>query len=174
MSMVFKFRLLSDEDENFIRDYELLYDSTLTDFHNLICEDIGYDEQEMASFFLSDGSWAKLREFTLFDMGMSESEMQDEFAPVAMDNVTLGQIIHHNNERLLYVFDLMEDRAFFVELIEAKKAEDGRQYPNVVFANGVAPDQFDAENVKASRSIFDEAMDDFGEFDGDDSYDDEY
>lgn len=174
MSMVFKFRVLSDEDENFIRDYEIKYDSTLEDLHNLICEDIGYDNQEMTSFFLSDGSWQKLREFTLFDMGLSESEMEGEDAPMPMADVLLGQIIRENHQRLLYVFDLMEDRAFFVELIEAKKEDVTKEYPAMVFANGDAPDQFDAEASNANRSIFEEAMDDFGDFSGDDGYDDEY
>lgn len=175
MSMVFRFRVLSDEDENFIRDYELMYDNTLTDFHNLICKDIDYDPDEMTSFFLSDESWHKIQEFTLFDVGMSESEKQDEFAPIAMDDVMLGQIIHSKHERLLYVFDVMEDRAFFVELMEAKEVEEGREYPAVVFANGQAPDQYDAELSMGNKSIFEEAMGGFEDFEGDDSYyDDEY
>lgn len=174
MSMVFRFRVLSDEDENFIRDYELMYDNTLTDFHNLICKDIGYDPDEMTSFFLSDSSWHKIQEFTLFDVGMSESEMQDEFAPIAMDGVLLGQIIRHKHERMLYVFDVMEDRAFFVELMEAKEAEEGRTYPDVVFANGQAPDQYDADLSMGNKSIFEEALGDFEDYAGDDSYDDEY
>ena len=32
MSMVFRFRMLSDENDNFVRDYEALYDMTLLDF----------------------------------------------------------------------------------------------------------------------------------------------
>ena len=30
MSMVFRFRMLSDENDNFVRDYEVLYDTTLS------------------------------------------------------------------------------------------------------------------------------------------------
>ncbi|MEG1635850.1 MAG: hypothetical protein RR388_09495, partial [Rikenellaceae bacterium] len=68
--MIFKFRMLSDEDENFLRDYEISYDATLKDFHSLICDDIKYDPEQMCSIFLCNDRWMKLREFTLFDMGV--------------------------------------------------------------------------------------------------------
>ena len=37
-----------------------------------------------------------------------------------------------------------------------------------------APDQYDPEASEQSGSIFDEIMGEFNDFDGDDSYDDEY
>ena len=40
MSMVFRFRMLSDENDNFVRDYEVPYDMTLLDFHNFILHKI--------------------------------------------------------------------------------------------------------------------------------------
>ena len=43
------------------------------------------------------------------------------------------------------------------------------------FENARVPDQYDPDAVPADDgSIFDEMMDEFGEFDGDDNYDDEY
>ncbi len=50
MSMVFRFRMLSDENDNFVRDYEVLYDTTLLDFHNFILRSLEYEDC-MASFF---------------------------------------------------------------------------------------------------------------------------
>ncbi|MFI3321925.1 MAG: hypothetical protein R3Y50_05315 [Rikenellaceae bacterium] len=176
--MIFKFRMLSDEDENFIRDYEISYDATIKDLHTLICNDIDYDAEEMCSIFLCDEGWMKLREFTLFDMGVGGSDAIDgdeQSLPVAMDSVLLGQAVRTKFARLLFVFDLFEDRAFFLELLEAKEGEEGKEYPRLLFANGEAPDQFDASQSVANRSIFDEAMDDFSDFGGDDDYyDDEY
>ena len=37
MSMVFKFRMLSDENDNFVRDLEVPYDMTLRGFTNSSC-----------------------------------------------------------------------------------------------------------------------------------------
>ena len=175
MSMVFNFRMLSDEDDNFVRDYEVPYDMTLKDFHRFICDDLQYDAMEMASFFKSDKSWQKLKEFTLVDMGIHpQDDLDDDLMPVAMEQVLLGQIIRQEHDRLLLVYDLFEDRAFFIELMSARKTDPDMEYPRVVFANGEAPDQFDAEKNAENKSIFDEAMDDWGSYEGDDNYDDEY
>lgn len=171
MEMVFKIRMIGDEDDNFLRDYEVLYSMTLFDFHNFICDDLGYDAGNMTSFFLSNKRWEKLREFTLIDMGENPD---DENAPIAMENVTLGQIFHNNNDRLIYTFDIFEDRALFLELMATEKCKDVTDYPIVRLANGEAPDQFDASLSPSNKSIFDEAMDDYSDFDGDDQYDDEY
>ena len=51
--MVFRFRMLSDENDNFVRDYEVLYDTTLLDFHNFILRSLEYEDC-MASFFTAD------------------------------------------------------------------------------------------------------------------------
>ena len=60
MSMVFRFRMLSDENDNFVRDYEVLYDTTLLDFHNFILRSLEYEDC-MASFFTADDRWEKQR-----------------------------------------------------------------------------------------------------------------
>lgn len=172
MSMIFNFRMISDEDDNFIREYEISYNATLKEFHEFICSDLEYDEYEMTSFFLSDEMWQKLKEFTLEDMGLEQSE-SDEFAPIPMEQVTLGSIIHNKHERLLYVFDIFQDRVYFIELMEAKRAEDSVEYPRTLLSHGVAPDQFDSSVQTNNKSIFDEAMDDWGDFGGNDECDDE-
>ena len=58
----------------------------------------------MASFFTADDRWEKQREFTFMDM-----DDGSENAPVAMEKVTLGQIIHDRRDRLIYLFDLFGD-----------------------------------------------------------------
>ena len=169
MSMIFTWRMLSDEDDNFVRDYEVPYDMNLLDFHKFICEDLGYENSTVSSFFLSDQMWERHTEFTLIDMGQDPDA---EDAPVAMESVCLGQIIKHNNERLIFLFDMFENRAFYLEMTAVKKAEADKDYPCCIFSHGEAPDQFSAEMNPSNMSIFDEAMDDFAEFEGDDYYDD--
>ena len=103
--MVFKFRMLSDENDHFVRDYEVPYDMTLLGFHEFITRSLGYEEG-MSSFFTADKQWNRLREFTLMDMGDNSED-----APLPMADITLGQLIHNNRDRLIYQFDLMGDRA---------------------------------------------------------------
>ena len=162
--MVFRFRMLSDENDNFVRDYEVLYDTTLLDFHNFILRSLEYEDC-MASFFTADDRWEKQREFTFMDM-----DDGSENAPVAMEKVTLGQII------LIYLFDLFGDRAYYLELTGAYEADKEASYPREIYAQAEAPDQYDPSKnrVDDEGSIFGEMMSDFNDFEGDDNYDDAY
>lgn len=167
--MVFRFRALSDENDNFVRDWELAYNSSLLDFHNHICTDLEYDPCTMASFHLSDSFWEKCREFTLLDMGMAG---EDEV--IAMENVRLDAVIEDNGDRLIYTFDVFGDRSLFIEMMGAYKAEEGASYPRTVLAEGAVPPQFDAAKLDADNSIFDEAMGEFSGFDGDEMMGDDF
>lgn len=168
MSMVFQFRMLSDENDNFVRDYEVLYDMSLLEFHEFLLETLEYEEC-MVSFFTADTKWEKLSEFTLMDMGENSED-----APRPMDGVTLGQIIHNNRDRLIYQFDMFGDRAYFLELVGAYESEKGARYPREIYAQAEVPDQYDVSAVSRNDgSIFDEGMDEFNDFEGDDCYDDE-
>lgn len=169
MSMVFRFRMLSDENDNFVRDYEVMYDTTLLDFHRFILQSLEYEDC-MASFFTANERWERQREFTLMDMGGGSED-----APETMERVTLGQLIHHHRDRLIYLFDLFGDRAYYLELTGVYEADDDSTYPREIFALAEAPDQYDPSKTHAEEgSAFDEIMDEFKDFEGDDSYDDEY
>lgn len=93
-----------------------------------------------------------------------------------MENVRLGQIIHQLRDRLIYLFDLFAERAYYLELTGAYEAEAGASYPREIYAVADVPDQYDPTMVSGDDdgSIFDDAMGDFSDFEGDDAYDDEY
>lgn len=175
--MIFKFRMLCDESDKFIRDYEVPYDMTLLELNDFILRDLDYEPTGMTSFYLSDGQWRKLQEFTLMDMGFDmpateEPDMESEM-PIPMEAMTLGQLLHHVGDRLIWIFDMFADRAYFLELLEPKVADPALDYPRTAFAHGAAVDQFDADaSADDEKSIFDEMMDEFGDFEGDDGYDD--
>lgn len=104
--MVYKFVVLSDEDESFVREFEFLDTHTLLDFHYLIQDELEFDKSQMASFFMATDNWEKEEEFTLFDMGTGSS---------TMETAVLEDIIFRKNQKLLYVFDFFNERALFVE-----------------------------------------------------------
>ena len=182
--MIFKFRVLTTEDETFLRDYELSYESTLKEFHELICDDLDLDRYEISSFFLSNEEWEKMAEFTLIDMGMDEDEdMEDDLIPLCMENVTLGRIIHTKHQRLVYVYDILNDSSLYITLMESKKAQEGESYPKITAAEGKAPKKTKSKagmkDSSAQESAFKDIMDDFDDDFGDDfgsefsSYDDD-
>ncbi|MCD7963722.1 MAG: hypothetical protein LUF90_09330 [Rikenellaceae bacterium] len=170
MSMIFKLRMLSNEDENFLRDYEVPYDIKLDDLHYFMAEDLGCNKESLASFFLSNKNWEKIQEFTLIDMGI-EDETED--GPAPMSSRVIGQLLHKNNDRLLYLFDPFMDRAMYIELIGAEKLNEQFDYPRTLLANGSPPDQFNPDLSPDNKSIFEEVMDDFYDFEGDELYDED-
>ena len=130
--MVYKFVVLSDEDESFIREFEFLDTHTLMDFHNLIQDELEYDKSQMASFFMATDNWEKEEEFTLFDMGTGSSTMED---------AALEDVIFRKNQKLLYIFDFFNERALFVEYTGEVKEIDGREYPSCTNSKGIPPKQ---------------------------------
>lgn len=171
MAVIFKFRMLSDENDHFLRDYEVPATMTLLAFHDFIRETLEYEEG-MVSFYTADDRWEKLREFTLMDMGMGD--LEDEHSPLAMDQVELQQIMRHVHDRLIYQFDLFGDRAYYLELMDVVAAEPNFSYPREAFAHGATPDQYEAGLAEDEGSIFEEMMGGYSDFEGDDNYDDEY
>jgi hypothetical protein len=144
--MVYKFVVLSDEDESFVREFEFLDSHSLMDFHNTIQDELEYDKSQLASFFLATDNWEKEEEFTLFDMGTGSSTME-----VAV----LEEIIFRKNQKLLYVYDFFNERALFVEYTGEAKEIDGREYPSCTSSKGIPPKQvvFGGSSRKLYNSI---------------------
>jgi hypothetical protein len=130
--MVYRFVVLSDEDEAFIREFEFLESQTLLDFHNALQEELEFDRSQIASFYLSTENWEKEEEFTLFDMGAGSS---------TMENAVLEEVIYRKNQKLLYVFDFFNDRALYIEYVGEVKEEEGKDYPACTNSKGLPPKQ---------------------------------
>lgn len=169
--MIFNFRLVSDEVDNFKREIEIDADDTFLDLRNAICDAVQYDRSEMCSFFLCDDSWEKEKEITLEDMGTDSDE--DTYL---MDECILSDYIDDEGQKLMFVFDYMTDRAFFLQLkkiITGKSLKD----PVCTLSMSKAPDQhidmkrFEAEiDAKAAKQA---SLEDFGEDYDDEGYNDD-
>jgi len=147
--MVYKFVVLSDEDDSFVREFELLERHTLLDFHNLLQEELEFDKSQMASFYLATSNWEKEEEFTLLDMGTGSSTMED---------AVLEEIIYKDNQKLLYVFDFFNERALFIEYVGEAKEVEGREYPICTNSKGLPPKQivFGTSRKKVTPLVLDE------------------
>ena len=167
--MIFNFRLVSDEVDNFRREINIDADATFLDLRNAICDSVGYDKNQMCSFFLCDENWEKGHEITLEDMG---SDSDEEI--YLMDETVLSDFLD-DGDRMIFVFDYMTDRCFFIEL---KKSIPGQTLKDsvCVASMGVPPaqimdiDEFEAKSTPVVRG----GGDDFDEdFYGSDEYNDD-
>ena len=111
--MVFNFRIVSDEVDNFRREIKIDADMTFLDLRNAICDAVNFDKHQMCSFFLCDSNWEKEKEITLEDMDVDSD--QDVWL---MDETILSDYLEDEGQRMIFVFDYMTDRAFFIELKE--------------------------------------------------------
>lgn len=134
--MVFKFLIVSDEVEDFKREIQIDPDLTFADLHEAILKATGFKDGEMASFFLCDSNWEKEQEITLTEMDTSS-----EVDSYIMDECTLNDYLEDEKQKLMYVFDYMTERAFFMELREIITGQniDGAVCTKSV---GDAPQQF--------------------------------
>lgn len=169
--MIFNFRLVSDEVDKFKREIKIDADNTFLDLRNAICDSVGYSKDQMCSFFLCDDGWEKDKEITLEDMGFDAS--QDVYL---MDECVLRDYIEDDGQKLIFVFDYMTDRSFFLEM---KESEPGKSMsaPLCTLSLGTPPpqtvdlDDFDAKvDAKAAQvaTNADEEIDE--EFYGSDQY----
>lgn len=110
--MIYRFTLVSEEEEDFFREIKIDSDATFYDLHEAIIASVGYSDDQITSFFTCEYNWEKNTEITLEDMGMSSSD-EDVYV---MRETRIEEFIEDEGQRLLYRFDPMNDRYFFIEL----------------------------------------------------------
>lgn len=118
--MVYKFRIISDEVDDFLREIKIDSEASFLDFHEAILKSTGYKDDQMTSFFICDDDWEKEIEVTLEDMGNSSSE-EDSFV---MKDTPLSELVEDEKQKLIYVFDPLAERVFFIELSEIITGKD--------------------------------------------------
>lgn len=167
--MIYKFRLLSDEAENFRRDIEIDSEASFHELHKAILEAVGYPDDQMTSFFICNNNWIKEVEITLEDMGSRSDE--DNYV---MSETIIGDLIEEEKQRLVYVFDPLGDRVFYMELSKIEFGKD-LEAARCVKSTGEPPVQtldFDELMSKspASTATSEEDLEDFY---GSDDYNEE-
>ncbi len=150
--MVYKFKVLSDEDEKFYMDIEILSNQTFYDLHDLIQDELEYDRSHLASFYVASHSWKRLKEIPLM-------VMDDKLGnTVTMEKAVLSDYVKDAHQKFIYVFDYINDRGFFIELMETKEESPNMYYPVCTDFGGEIPPQIGKKEKKTS--IFDDDDDD--------------
>ena len=143
--MIYLFRIVSDEDQEFFRDVVAESSDTFLELHQVVQNNMGYDACQLASFFITNDLWEKQQEITLIDM------MQDPtLGTPTMDQVTLEEYLTEISQRMIYVYDFFAERAFYMELIEMTDQTSPKDTPFIAQAEGDPPPQL----------AFDRLMDD--------------
>ena len=117
--MVYRFTIISDEVDDFIREIQIDSEATFHELHEAILKAAKYSNDQMTSFFICDDDWEKEQEITLEDMGTSSDE--DSYI---MSETRLSELLEDEKQKMLYVFDPLAERVFFIELSEILYGKD--------------------------------------------------
>lgn len=170
--MVYRFKLVSDEVSNFAREIEIDSENTFLQLRNTILDSVNYSKDELDSFFLCDEDWQRQEEITLEDMGTASD--QDVWL---MENTTLSELFEDEGQKMVFVFDYLTERSFFMELKEMIPSRTLTE-PICTFKKGNAPqqsidlDEFDKKiDLSAQEKI--DAIDDMDVFSSDEFNDED-
>lgn len=155
--MVYRFTIISDEAEDFMREIKIDADATFLDLHKLIISSCDYKDDQMTSFTICENGWEKGQEITLEVMDTDSFENS-----AIMAETELTEYLEDEKQHLLYTFDPLADRVFFIELsgIETgKHLKEGK----ITRSIGAAPQQvldfdemFARNPIVGDSSIFDD------------------
>ena len=112
-TMIYRFTIISDEVDDFVRQIQIDPEATFFDLHEAILKAANYTNDQMTSFFICDDDWEKEKEITLEEM-----DNNPEMDSWIMKETRLNELIEDEKQKLLYVFDYMTERCFFIELSE--------------------------------------------------------
>lgn len=152
--MVFRFTILSDEIDDFVRGIDIDAGATFYDLHNAILDSVNYSKDQITSFFLCDDDWEKGQEITLMEM-----DVNSEYDNLVMDSTILEDYVTDEKQKLLYIFDLISDRAFFIELSEIITGKS-LDKPICYLSEGNAPEQMILEDIQpiVTQTLMDDSF----------------
>lgn len=166
--MIIKYRIISGEDDNFVRDIEIFSDSTFYDLHLAIQLSCEYDPSLLTTFYLSNKAWDKLDEIVqeLIDAESQEDVKLMRETDLDLFNPKIGQ-------RYIYIFDFFSVRAFFIEIVnirEKTKEDKNLEFPICTLSHSKSPRQVfiddinedELENPTDFDCLDDDDLDEFG------------
>jgi len=156
--MIYRFVILSDEKEDFRRDILIDSEATFFELHNTILDSVGYERDQVTSFYICDDDWIKQTEITLIEI-----DTRSDIDNFLMDVTRLEDLITEERQRLLYTFEPLTERSFFIELREIIPGKT-QDYPACIKSVGEPPAQtseFAEIDSKTLASIFSEDDDPF-------------
>lgn len=145
--IIYKFKTRFEENDDFLREIELRADQTFEDFHQAILGNLGLDPGMLASFYICDHRYRKLKEIQLVDKTTQESRGENpdsEEGPPENKNKTLlmhecvlKDYIDDPHQRLMFLYDPMNQWTFYIELVKINPADKSQSYPR--FSKSVGP-----------------------------------
>lgn len=158
------FRILLDntEDTEIFRDIQIDEESNLEQFYYAIVDAFGLANDQMASFFVSDGAWNKGEEISLLDMAFGD---EISGTPTVMQALKIRERIYAPHQRFILIHDFLAMWIFLIELREV--TSESPETPHLLLSVGTIPSNFKQEGNQSIENMrFDsEGGDEYDDFD---------
>lgn len=148
--LIYRFRVRFEDQEDFLREIELRADQTFEDFHQAILGNLGLDPGMLASFFICDHRYRKLKEIKLIDAdSVNDSQKSDDgsendYKQAVMDQTELKDFIDDPHQRMIFLYDYLNKWTFYLELVKILPQDKSQSYPRFNKTEGPVPRELTA------------------------------
>lgn len=161
----YKFRVFFDEVEDFVRDVEILANDNFESLHKLLYECIGLKGNEFAAFSICDPKWNKQKEITLMDTSDDEEVIEPEYddedqystkthlPKFIMKDALLKDFISDPHQHIMYEYDFMNPKTFYLELQKVAQTDDAAGFPRCTYKAMEIPVQLTAADVPEPEDV---------------------
>jgi len=153
---IYRFRITSDELENFLREIEIQPNQTFQDFHTILIESVDLVQCERASFFPTDKKYIKDIEITLkpekrqvrkYDEDLDIVVTDIKVIPLMKDS-KIKTYIEDPHQKMIYEFHGKEDHSFFIELFKIVSSDGYPSYPQCIKKIGELPKKVEPPSIQ--------------------------
>ena len=160
--MVYKFKIISDKNEDFVLHIDADAKNTFYELHETIQLACKYDSSELATFYIADEEWDKNLEINMF-----ENKSSKHSGSLLMKKTALGELLNAQEDKLIYTFDVINQKSLYIQLNKIVM-EDNLNTPIITYNRGMAPAQslsnhYNADLLADQDSEFQNVFTDFGE-----------
>lgn len=165
--MIFKILLVSDEVENFQREIAIDADATFLDLNNAILNACHYSDDQITCFYTCNEDWEQKAQIIREEMDSTSAE-DDVYL---MHNTAIRDLLNDVGDKLVFVFDPLSERMFFLKVSEVITGKDLKE-AQCIKSVGNAPTQIiDYDDAIKGLNVDDtNIMDDDQDFYGTDGY----
>jgi hypothetical protein len=146
--IIYRFRLTSEDHEDFLREIEIQPTQTFLDFHKAILICANLENCENALFYTTDNKFKKEKEFSFKYQKKQVRKYDDDldqvvtetYVPHLMKDSVLKKFIDDPHQRLIYEFTGKKDYyVLFIELFKIIKTDECISLPRCVNKKGELP-----------------------------------
>jgi hypothetical protein len=150
--------------EDFVLHIDADAANTFFQLHEILQEECRFDPSQLVTFFSADEEWDKVKEIKMFPGSNSPGFASNG---MIMRNTRLDKFLRSEEDKLLYTFDINNDKSLYIELLNVTEDEILKT-PVVRLHKGKAPEQSPQGNLErlsgdGIRRDSQQSYDDLGE-----------